>query len=303
MTSWLSRVFGRPAVEEPELSCSFCGRSRREVAKLVAGPQVYICDTCIVLCVAILDEEAPSGVYHAELLLGHLAERPQHTAHAIVTPRLRAVIELAAGTPVLLRRLTTLAVRYEDRATAIAALAAIPAADRTTDDRLNTASLLVDAGRCADAIAVLDAIDESTLTAVDLVLCKLHRALAELERGPCARVQLAVHRKTALDAAPLVDALPAGGFEDAMRGQRLTVLALALLGLGDLDDAEIAARQRLERDPTNASAHELLARVLDARGDHTGAATARGNALDRAHPDGVLAARLRAAATTTGPFR
>ena len=40
------------------LHCSFCGRSEHEVAKLVAGPNVYICDTCIHLATAIIDSEA-----------------------------------------------------------------------------------------------------------------------------------------------------------------------------------------------------------------------------------------------------
>jgi hypothetical protein len=36
------------------VSCSFCRKDRHEVAKLVAGPGVYICDACIALCSRIL---------------------------------------------------------------------------------------------------------------------------------------------------------------------------------------------------------------------------------------------------------
>jgi ATP-dependent Clp protease ATP-binding subunit ClpX len=39
------------------LSCSFCGRSQREVKKLIAGPTVYICNECIELCNDIIAEE------------------------------------------------------------------------------------------------------------------------------------------------------------------------------------------------------------------------------------------------------
>jgi ATP-dependent Clp protease ATP-binding subunit ClpX len=39
------------------LQCSFCGKSQREVTKLIAGPTVYICDECIVLCNDIIAEE------------------------------------------------------------------------------------------------------------------------------------------------------------------------------------------------------------------------------------------------------
>ena len=37
------------------LRCSFCGRSEREVEKLLAGPKVHICDACVGVCNAILD--------------------------------------------------------------------------------------------------------------------------------------------------------------------------------------------------------------------------------------------------------
>ncbi len=40
------------------LTCSFCGKSQESVKKLVAGPDVYICDECIELCNEILIEEA-----------------------------------------------------------------------------------------------------------------------------------------------------------------------------------------------------------------------------------------------------
>ena len=39
------------------LSCSFCGKSQKEVKKLIAGPTVYICDECIGLCNDIINEE------------------------------------------------------------------------------------------------------------------------------------------------------------------------------------------------------------------------------------------------------
>jgi hypothetical protein len=39
-----------------DLSCSFCGKSQKQVKKLVAGPGVYICDECIDLCTEIVAE-------------------------------------------------------------------------------------------------------------------------------------------------------------------------------------------------------------------------------------------------------
>src|SRR5699024_105935 len=38
------------------LKCSFCGKSEKQVKKLIAGPNVYICDECIELCNEIIEE-------------------------------------------------------------------------------------------------------------------------------------------------------------------------------------------------------------------------------------------------------
>ncbi len=48
--------------EGTNLACSFCGKSQREVKKLIAGPAVYICDECIELCNDIIREEADQEI-------------------------------------------------------------------------------------------------------------------------------------------------------------------------------------------------------------------------------------------------
>jgi hypothetical protein len=42
--------------EDPPLQCSFCGKSRDHVVKLIAGPGVYICNECVDLCVRIISD-------------------------------------------------------------------------------------------------------------------------------------------------------------------------------------------------------------------------------------------------------
>ena len=44
-----------------ELRCSFCGKSQREVKKLIAGPNAYICNECVLLCNEIIAEEKSRG--------------------------------------------------------------------------------------------------------------------------------------------------------------------------------------------------------------------------------------------------
>ena len=40
--------------------CSFCGKFHNEVAKLVAGPGIYICDECVLVCCKIMAKELPN---------------------------------------------------------------------------------------------------------------------------------------------------------------------------------------------------------------------------------------------------
>ena len=46
-------------VGKRRLACSFCGRDNADVAKLVAGPRVYICDRCVAIASRLM--EGPSG--------------------------------------------------------------------------------------------------------------------------------------------------------------------------------------------------------------------------------------------------
>ena len=52
---------GRTIMEKKKLgsiiNCNFCGKSQKEVGRLIAGPNVYICDECVDLCSDIVHEE------------------------------------------------------------------------------------------------------------------------------------------------------------------------------------------------------------------------------------------------------
>ena len=43
--------------EKDSLFCSFCGKSQKEVKKLIAGPTVFVCDECVELCMDIIKED------------------------------------------------------------------------------------------------------------------------------------------------------------------------------------------------------------------------------------------------------
>jgi ATP-dependent Clp protease ATP-binding subunit ClpX len=45
--------------------CSFCGKGKHEIKTLVAGPNVYICDECVDLCVDIIRKEREKAEAHS----------------------------------------------------------------------------------------------------------------------------------------------------------------------------------------------------------------------------------------------
>ena len=64
----MSKSFGRHDATDQKttLHCSFCGKSQKSVKKLIAGPNVFICDECVALCDEILEAEAAPPETDAE---------------------------------------------------------------------------------------------------------------------------------------------------------------------------------------------------------------------------------------------
>lgn len=64
------------------MDCSFCGRNLVEVRVMISGPNVYICDGCIGLCIDLIHEEKGINLFDeckklvekAEEIIGHKAE-------------------------------------------------------------------------------------------------------------------------------------------------------------------------------------------------------------------------------------
>lgn len=75
------------------LKCSFCGKSQKQVRKLIAGPGVYICDECIELCNEIIEEELTEVVESDEVELPKPQEIYSHLEEYVIgqTPAKRAL--------------------------------------------------------------------------------------------------------------------------------------------------------------------------------------------------------------------
>jgi hypothetical protein len=66
-----SRRWRRRERTPPDLRCSFCGRPQRKTRKLIAGPGVYICETCVAVADTVVTSERP-----AETALGIIESVP-----------------------------------------------------------------------------------------------------------------------------------------------------------------------------------------------------------------------------------
>ena len=80
--------------------CSFCGKDRDRVRKLVAGPNVYICDECVDLCCEILTEDykstmEPDQLGDAPFYRRYLANTP--SSSAFLPPILYVVAGILVG--------------------------------------------------------------------------------------------------------------------------------------------------------------------------------------------------------------
>ena len=71
---------------EKLLYCSFCGKSQHEVQRLIAGPQVFICNECVSLCTDIIHEELDAR-------LGEAASDEEVTAKLPTPQEIRAILD------------------------------------------------------------------------------------------------------------------------------------------------------------------------------------------------------------------
>lgn len=299
--SFLRSLFSGVPAPAPtaELHCSFCGKSRLDVQKLIAGPSAYICDECVSLSAELIGKEGPSPGYQAGIVVAVAEQLDARTPHAEVRPFLRAAIELARDDRGLLLRVAAAARRFDDTETALLALRRIPAVTSLAADLLDEAALLIQLDRFGEALGRLHSIAPETMTAIDRVMHRLHVVFAQLREEvdeATARTLLAAVGEIEAETRALDD--PA--VREELLDYRLAVLANAHLRLGNAREALAIADERVKRAPHAPGPHDLRARALEALGDRAGADTARRAAIERAHPNGHYARR---AATARAPFR
>jgi len=278
-----------------DAACSFCGRSRLQVQKLIAAPErVYICETCVAACVTVLEDEDPYAPVSAaqDFMLRQIQRLAMPTDLAASSRLVTAALALAGGDAVACRAIVNLAVSVHDPASAALALASIRAPERTIDDAVDEALLHDQAGAIQTALAQLDALDVAAFTAEHSVIVPLHRAKLRLDAGLADRAEA-----RAFDALgdQVIAALPAFTLSERytrdLHREILLGRARAALALGD-PDRTVTLLEPHVASATDGYAWALLHEAYLARGDHQEALTARARALETEHPESALAIRL-----------
>ena len=146
-----------------DLYCSFCSSPRAAVGYLVAGPEVYICDRCIALCVAVVDgaklEKGETQLWTIYRTLPALAEGLQPDVRDANADRLLDIAEaIVRSDAEMLRWAATLA-RYLGRSQrSRALLLRIDAGARDREAALDLAASCFDLGQFDEAREAIESL-------------------------------------------------------------------------------------------------------------------------------------------------
>jgi len=286
------------------LACSFCKRSRREVRRLVAGPDVHICDSCVALCVEVLDADG-DRIAAAIRNLSSLVEAAALSSEDLAAA-FEASVALARRRVELLPELVQTGFRMNRPDLALRAALAIPEEARDLRWHQQTCSAHYRCGNYRLAHEIIEAADSSEAAADDKLRHELNLLACELKTGDDRDAVALEETLSRLDllrehASTLDDSEKWCGFVDEMRADCLLALgrprvAERLLAPMAGDDATT---------PLSLSGRVLLGDCLHALGYEAGARS-HWRAVQEAVPDEHSRAYQDAAerlARAQGPYR
>lgn len=197
MFGWFDKRKGAPAADAgakpAEPSCSFCGKARVQVRALIAGPSSLICDECVVLCLAVLEQSEFHRThrfqYVLEALEGILGDLGGGDQGERTEPIVGAALALAGDDPVALRHLARIGFAKKCYPLVLESVPRIAEDARTFGDRIGFVVALYHCGRYDEAADRLDAIEADETT---------ERALLEVNR-----IAIRLRREDNLDVVSL----------------------------------------------------------------------------------------------------
>ena len=101
MPNWSQRTPTEGTPSSGLVQCSFCGKTQREVTKLIAGPGVYICNECVNLCNEILSDEAMADPSRES---GPAPAYPSHLSTEVLLDLLKGTATTLTGVEADVRR-------------------------------------------------------------------------------------------------------------------------------------------------------------------------------------------------------
>jgi hypothetical protein len=272
--------------------CSFCGRSRQEVHKLIEGPNAYICDACVKLCLGIIVEDSASPVeIGAATLLEILHQTPADAPFRVVDPIADAILRLSPGEAHAIEVHKEASRRGHFELSA-RALSSIPAEKRTADAWHDLAAVEIDLERFDAAKEALDALNVSgAAPGTADIFAECHRAL------------LAVRTNAPIDEATLRDLVARAKqhANKALAREALQALSRHRAAHDDVKGALEAVDEALAGRET-APLHVLRGDLLSET-QRDAAVAAWQRALELCHPDGVEARRARDRLESKHPYR
>jgi hypothetical protein len=281
------------------LTCGFCDKTQMAVRKLIRGNNsVCICDECadVTMDILIEDMSGEERIAHAErILLEHVRKLPFGAPFAIARPLMESVIALGKGSPETCREVYSQCVRTGDVDAALSFVRMIQPHHRLADDAFQEGVLLEWLGAHDEALAAYNRAHPAGLVPTRRALVPVLRAIVSLRRGGVPPE----HARSMESLAAELEIVMTQTKSDApileVCRRRLAMLrALIAWHCGDGARAESIVRQRLTTAGDDVLTCLLLADLLDARRDPQGAHAARARAIAVAHPEGTIAARVRA---------
>ena len=160
--------------------CSFCRKPRAEVRSLIAAPACTICDECVILCVAVLEQSEGHRTHRFQYLLEALDSILGDVGDDDPEPIVGAALALAGDDPVALRHLARSGFARRCYPLVLESVPRIAEHLRTFADRLDVAVALYELGRYDEAAERLHAIEAETPT--DRALLELNGIATRLRR-------------------------------------------------------------------------------------------------------------------------
>ena len=264
-------------IELPDVACTFCRKSRREVDLMVAGPAASMCDECATITMEVLSEESVAKK-DSRWIKRMISALPLRCPLAISTPLFKASV---ATHKAQILELVRRAFRLGNDAAGVELLERLPVAERDGADWVNLDCALERLERFDEALAALEHVAGDPEHEPWLLN---NRASIRLGAEPCTEPVLRQLLADNLRARELLTQRKPLGFEYSCAQMWATAAELHRR-LGERDEVLRCAKQSEALSKPVVDLLLTLAELAHSESRHAEAAGFLNRALETAHPE------------------